>query len=120
MKSVNPKIEWSKKSQKDCLRFTFGEKLTGKEAEIAIEEWREAFQSKSDKSIILIWDCRKMKGYDSNARVKWTVALKEMKRQIDTIWLITDSHLVKIGAAVMGVLSSINIKIVNSESEMII
>ena len=120
MKSENPRIEWSEKSEKQCLRFTFGEKLTAKEAEVAIAEWREAFQSKKDEPIILIWDCRKMKGYESAARTKWTEALKELKPQIDTIWLISDSTLIRMGASVMGMLSSINIQAVSPESEIAI
>jgi len=118
MKSENPRIEWSEKSGKQCLRFTFGEMLTGKEAEIAIAEWREAFESKTDESIVLIWDCRKMKGYESAARTKWTEALKKLKPQIDTIWLISDSTLIRMGASVMSMLSSINIQPVSSEGEI--
>ena len=120
MKSGNPTIEWSLKSGRQCLRFIFGERLTVKEAEVAIGEWREAFQSKMDTSIILIWDCRKMNGYDSAARAKWTEALKEMKSQIDTIWLITDVAIIKMGASVMGMFSSLHIKTVSSESEIVI
>ncbi len=120
MKSENPRIEWSQRSGKQCLRFTFGERLTENEAEVAIREWRAAFQSKVDQSIILIWDCRKMKGYDSGARSKWTEALKEMKSQIGTIWLITDSTVIKMGASVMGMISSLNIKAVRAESEIVL
>ncbi len=120
MKSINPSIEWFQKSGKQCLKFTFKEKLTAKEAEIAIKEWREAFQSKIDKSIILIWDCIKMKEYESDARVKWTAAIKEMKSQIDIIWLVTDSNIVKMGATLMGVATSLTIKAIRSENEIVI
>jgi len=120
MKNGNPRIEWSQKSEKQCLKFTFGERLTAKEAEAAIGEWRKVFQNIPNNLIILIWDCRKMKGYDSDARVKWTDAIKEMKSQIDTIWLIADSSFIKMGAAVMGMVTSLNIKTIRSESEMII
>lgn len=118
MKSENPRIDWAAVSARQCLRFTFGERLTTREAELAIAEWREAFLSKKDEAIILIWDCRKMKGYDSAARSIWTDALKEMKPQIDTIWLITDSTVVRMGAYVMGMLTSLNIKVVASETEI--
>ena len=114
------KIEWSQKSGKKFLRFVFGETLTIKEAEIAIKEWKEIFKHQVNESIVLIWDCRKMKGYDSDARTKWTGALKEMKSQIDMIWLITESTIIRMGASVMGMLSTINIKPIRSESEIII
>ena len=120
MLSENPKIEWTQKSGKACLKFVFGEKLTLKEAEIAIHEWRDAFQSQNDAAIILIWDYRKMKGYETEARGKWTDALKEMKSQIDTIWLITESMVIKMGASVMGMLTPLNIKTVRSENEIVI
>lgn len=120
MKSENPRIEWSEKSGRQCLKFTFGERLTAKDAEVAVEEWREAFRSKTEESIILIWDCRKMKGYESDARAKWTNALKEMKPRIDTIWLISDSTLIRMGASVMSMLSSLNIKPISSENEIAI
>ena len=118
MKSVNPRIEWCLKSGKQCLRFTFGEWLSVQDGQMAIQEWREAFQVEGDRAIVLIWDCRKMKGYDSVARKKWTEALKEMKSQIEVIWLITDSTIIKMGASVMGMLSSLEIKAIRSESEV--
>jgi len=120
MKSDTPRIEWSEKSSKQCLQFTFGQALSEREAKIAIAEWKAAFRSKTNDSIILIWDCRKMKGYESPARAKWTDALKEMKSQIATIWLISDSAIIRMGASVMGMVSSLNIKSINSESEIVI
>jgi len=120
VKSMNPSIEWYQKSGKQCLRFIFGEKLTEKEAEIAIQEWKAAFHSKMGEAIALVWDCREMKGYESGARAQWILALKEMKSQIDSIWLITDSAVIKLGAAMMGSFSSQNIKAVSSESEVVL
>lgn len=120
MKNSNPRIEWDQKSGKECLRFTFGEKLTVNEAEVAIVEWRKAFQSKMDKSIILIWDCREMKRYDNDAKVKWTDALKDMKSQIDSIWLISDSAIIRLAASLMGMVSSLKIKAIRAEAEIVI
>ena len=119
MNNENPRIEWSQKSGNECLKFVFGEQLTLKEAEVAIVEWRKAFQSKMDKSIIIIWDCRKMKGYDGEAKTKWTDALKDMKAQIASIWLISDSAIIRLAASVMGLVSSLNIKAISSESEIV-
>ena len=102
------------------MRFIFGERLTEKEAVIAIQEWKAAFQSKMDESIVLIWDCKQMRGYENNARAHWIIALKEMKSQIDSIWLITDSAVIKLGAAIMGSLTSQTIKAVSCESEVVL
>jgi hypothetical protein len=115
---MNPRIEWSEKSGKRCLRFTFGESLTEREAEFAIMEWKRAFQSTEDESIVLIWDCTEMKEYDKEARVKWTGALDEMKSQIDTIWLISSSSIIRMGATIMSMFSSLKLKAVSSESKI--
>ena len=116
----NPKIEWSQKRGRQCLIFTFEDRLTSKDADVAVEDWKRMFQSKAGESIILIWDCRKMKGYDSEARVIWANALKEMKSQIEKVWLISDSALIRMGASVMGLLTSLNIKAISSESAIVI
>jgi hypothetical protein len=120
VKTENTTIEWIQKSGKDCLKFNFGEILTSSEAEIVIEHWRHAFLFKKGKSIVLIWDCTCMKKYESEARAKWIEALNEMKPQVETIWLISDSPIIRLGASVMGMFSSLAIKSVKSESEIVI
>jgi hypothetical protein len=118
MKSENPRIEWVNKSGRRCLKFIFDKTLTADHAEVAITEWKEIFQSSEDESIILIWDCIKMQGYDSAARIRWTDALKDMKPRIDTIWLISESSLIRMGASVIALLSSLKIKTVDSENKI--
>jgi phosphopantetheine adenylyltransferase len=118
MTNKNPQIEWTKISGKQCLKFIFGEKLTAQEAEVAIAEWRKAFQSRMDGAIILIWDCRKMTDYDNDARAQWIEAIKEMKSQIDTIWLISTSGFIRTGASIMSFFVNMQIKPVSCESEI--
>lgn len=118
MQIENPKIEWRQLSGKPCLMFIFGEMLTEKEADAAVTRWREAFYSQKEKSVILVWDCRSMKRYESAARIKWTSALTEMKSQIGMIWLITDSPIVQMGASIMGMISSIKIKTIHTDAEL--
>ena len=118
MTNKNPQIEWTKISGKQCLKFVFGETLTAQEAEVAIVEWRKVFQSRMDESVTLIWDCRKMTDYDSDARAQWIDAIKEMKSQIDTIWLISASAFIRTGASVMGFFANMQIKPISCESEI--
>lgn len=118
MNSSNPIIEWSKKSGQDCLKFTFGEKLTLEEAGRAIQEWKNAFLTKSGTSVILIWDCSVMKHYDNDAKKIWMNALNDMKSQITSIWLITDSPFIKMGALIMGAFCAHKINAVSSEDEI--
>jgi len=118
MDTENPRIEWQTKSGKSCLKFTFQDKLTEDMAGAAIKKWQEAFQSKPGEKFILVWDCLKMAGYDNGSRTQWQIALKEMKDQIDTVWLITKSNVIRMGASVMSLFSSLEIKTVTSESEI--
>jgi hypothetical protein len=118
MISDNPIIEWCKKAEKHCLKFIFKEGLTEQDADAAIARWRQNIQTAEEKSIVLIWDCRKMKGYDSAARVKWTEALKQFKSRIETIWLISESPIVRMGASVMGLALSVKIKAIKSETDI--
>ena len=118
MSNENPRIEWSQISGREVLLFTFSELLTADEAEFAILLWRKEFQSKMDKPVTLVWDCKLMKDYESEAKERWTAALKEMKNQIETIWLISDSTIIRMGASVMGMFTSLKIKPVSSESQI--
>ena len=116
--SRNPNIEWKEIAGKKCLKFTFTGKLSLNEADIAILEWRNQFRSTVNKPIHVIWDCRKMEGYQPEAKDHWTDALHEMKDEIDTIWLLAGSPVIKMGASIMGLFTSIRIMPVSSESEI--
>ena len=118
METDNPRIEWMKKSGKEYLNFTFKEKLTEQDARVTIEKWRKAFQSRSGEKIILVWDCMIMRGYENEARIQWQNALKEMKEQIASICLVTRSNLIQVGASVISVFTSLEIKTVGSVDEI--
>lgn len=114
----NPKIEWMEKSGKEFLRFTFTGKFTEQDALPALEKWRQAFAFKPGEKISMIWDCLKMNDYDYEARTLWQNACKEMKDQIDAIWVMTDSLLIRMGASVISVFTSLKIKVVSSEDDI--
>ncbi|MBN2102680.1 hypothetical protein JW835_01425 [bacterium] len=61
-----------------------------------------------------------MKGYDSQSRIIWQNALKEMKPQIHIIWLISTTKLIRVGAQIMSLFTSMNIKAVESEDQIVI
>ncbi len=116
----NPRIEWKNNPNKKCLKFIFNDKLSEQDAVSAIEKWRKSFKSYPGEKVVLIWDCLNMKGYESGARNLWQSALKEMKGQIDSIWLITNSGFIRMGASVMSVFASYPIKVVDSENAVVI
>lgn len=118
MAQENPRIEWVEKSGEQCLKFTFKGVLDKENATIAIEKWREAFASKPDTKIVLIWDCLEMSRYDTESRVQWQNALKEMKHQIHGIWLVTQSSLIRMGASVMSMLTRLKVNVVVSEDQI--
>jgi hypothetical protein len=118
MSNKNPLIEWTETSGKECLKFTFEENLTEADAVEAITEWKRCFSEKTDKPLVLIWDCRKMRRYDTAARDRWTEALKEMRKDIESIWLITDNLFIRFGAFIMGTICAIKINVIHSEDEI--
>ena len=118
MDAQNPGIEWFQKSGKECLKFTFKGRLTEQMAITAINKWQEAFKSKAGKKIVLVWDCMEMEGYDPEARNQWQTALKSMQDQFDTVWLITHSGIIKMGALIMSQFTSFKLNIVSSMSEI--
>lgn len=114
----NPIIEWVQKSGKNCLRFTFQESFKEQDAKTAIQKWCEALATRPEERIVHIWDCLSMKDYDQPARTMWSEACKDLKNQIDVIWVITNSLLIKMGATVISVFTSLNIKVVSSEADI--
>ncbi len=118
MESNNPKLEWLVINEKECLKFTFSDVLTEQLAIAAIDDWKKAFASKPDEKIILIWNCLNMDRYDNKARTRWQKALKEMKSQIDCVWLINESNIIRMGASIMSLFVSFEIKVAGSESEI--
>ncbi|MBN1783106.1 hypothetical protein JW948_18365 [bacterium] len=114
----NPTIEWIEHAGRDCLKFTFHGALKSQNARGAIEKWKTAFQEKNGEKIPLIWDCHHMTGYDTDSRVEWQNTIKDLKKQIDSIWLITDSKLIRVGAQIMTVFTHMDIRVVQDESQI--
>ncbi len=115
---INPEIARLTLGTRACLKFTFRGHLTAEDSKRAILEWRQAFQSMAGDSFTLIWDCLLMGGYEHDARSAWTHALVDMKPQIEAVWLITESPIIKMGGKVMGMFTGLNIHIVKSEDEI--
>ena len=76
------------------------------------------FDSKKDEKIVIIWQCLEMEGYEAMARTTWQTAIKKLKSNIEAIWLITNSRVIKAGASIMSFFTSYDIKVVKSEQEI--
>jgi hypothetical protein len=58
--------------------------------------------SKYPGKVTFVWDCRKMTGYDSAARLRWQEALRADGKRIVEAWVVSDSMLIRMGASVIG------------------
>jgi hypothetical protein len=114
MEAERVKVVWEVRGSRKCLEFRFPQELTSAAAEEAIRAWRAELGSAGTAPLTIVWDCRRMKGYDSQARRIWQDALQEMKGRIATVWLVSGSPFVRLGAMLMGKALSIEIKSVES------
>jgi len=107
-------VLWEMHGNRKCLEFRFPQELTTAAAEEAIGRWRAELPATGTGPLTIVWDCRRMKGYDAQARRVWQDALQEMKGRISTVWLVSGSPFVRLGAMLMGKALSIEIKSVES------
>ena len=114
------KIDLYLLKDEECLKFTFKDKFKEEDAVTAVEEWRDLFASLKGEKILLIWDCLEMRGFETKARIAWQQAMKELKDQIDCVWLITNSKIIKAGAKVMSAFTKFTINVVKSENKIIL
>ena len=114
----NPLIEWVKKSDEVCLKFTFQGNFTTQDALAAIDRWEEALSSRPNERVVHIWDCLAMEDYDQEAKKVWIQNCKKHRTQIDTIWLISNSLLINMGARIISLVTYLDIKVVQSEGEL--
>lgn len=112
-------IEMCEINNEDCLRFSFVGKLTKEDAVAGVKYWEDIFSSIPDgEKTTVIWDCKQMTGFENIARVEWQQAIRKLNSQIDIVWLVANSKVIKAGAKVMSVFTSFNIKTVKSESQI--
>jgi len=116
--AVNPKIELINFKDEECIKFTFNGHFSVKNAEYGVNEWKEFFDSARDQKIILIWDAVGMTGFDNKARVVWQHAIKDFKKQINCVWLISDSKVIIAGAKVMSAFTSFCLKAVKNTNQI--
>jgi hypothetical protein len=116
---MNPEIAWRTLKGKECLYFTFKGNLSHADAVKAVDIWKLMHKTKN-QMLILVWNCVEMKGYDPMARSIWQKALKELKNEIETVWLISDSVLIRTGASIMSVFTSFSLKVISSENDIAI
>jgi hypothetical protein len=114
------KIERINLNNKECLRFNFNGLLNQKEAVSTCNEWVAISSLDKSKKFVIIFNATKMVDYEPMTRAHFQNTMKELKGQIDQIWVISNSSLVRGGAAIMGMLTSFTVRAVDSEEHMVI
>lgn len=115
MPTASVSITWTE--GQECLVFKFPEILTKSAAQKAIEVWNREYSLKSGKSC-LIWDCTHMKDYEPMARILWQKAMKEHMNKIQTIWLISESTMIRTAAKLLAMFVQADIKPVKSREDI--
>lgn len=112
-------VEWYKGSKTTpCLKFTFTGKFDSRTAQNAIRDWRRLFSEKPNQKICIIWDATQMTSYEPQVRKVWQQELTRSKNQIDRVWLISGSGLIRMGASLLSAFTSISLKSVKSIHEI--
>jgi hypothetical protein len=105
-------------SERDCVKIHFHGKFTKDEAVKASMQWKNFMKQINGDKKPVIFDCKQMTDYDPLARIVWQNTISELKSQIDSIWVVTDSKLIAAGASLLGLFSSLKIHTVNLESNI--
>jgi hypothetical protein len=103
---------------KDCLKFVFIGNFTEIIAKQTCEEWKMILGDVKNGKIDMIWECTEMTGYDTQARIIWQQLLKEYKSKIGTIWVITNSTLIKAGLKLLSTFTSYHFKVLKTIDEI--
>jgi hypothetical protein len=114
------KLEEVSLNNKLCMRITFYGVLIQEDAVAICNEWKEIFTLNKEKKIVIIFNAKEMDDYAPMARIAIQKNINEFKKQIESIWIVTDSKLITAGALVMGMFTSFKIKTVDAENKIIV
>jgi hypothetical protein len=112
-------VEQMNLQNKECIKLNFGSILNQKDAISVCNEWKDISQTDKTKKYVIIFNAKDMIDYEPMTRTSFQNTMKELKDQIDQVWVISESKLIRGGAAIMGMLTSLSIKAVNTEDQII-
>jgi len=115
-KSLNIELDYI--NNEEVLKFKFKGNFSEADAGRGVKEWKNLFSSMNGEKAKLVWDATKMTSYDSKARTIWQQGIKELKNQIDTIWLISHSKLIRSGAKAMSLFTKFKIYVVETDGQI--
>jgi hypothetical protein len=59
-----------------------------------------------------------MSGYDNPAAMLWQKTLRELKSQVECVWLISSSSLIRMGASMVNFMIGVKVQTVKNENEI--
>jgi hypothetical protein len=102
----------------NILKINFEGLLTHKTTLIAIQKWKEIFGQYPEQKFTLIFNSLKMSDYEQPVRLAVQETLILLKKQVASIWVITDSKVVAAGVGLVSMFTSFKIKMVTSEDKI--
>ena len=97
----SPQVAWEDIDGRQCLVVTFSGKLTRADAASAMDIIRAEVEGAAEP-VVMVWEATAMSGYESEARTLWQEGLAELKPGIQAIHLVSESAVIRMGAAVVG------------------
>jgi hypothetical protein len=107
-------------NNKECLKLNLNGILNQKDAIQVCSEWKAISELDKTKKFVVILNAKNMVDYGPMTRNSFQNTMKELKSQIDQIWVVSNSNLIRSGAAIMGLLTSFTIKAVDSEDLIVL
>ena len=83
-------IEWVTVQNKTCLKFTYSQILTEREARRIGELWLNDFDNSGDSKFNLLFDCKTASNYQLMMKYFWNILLVKLKDRIDQIWVLKE------------------------------
>ncbi|MCZ8215914.1 MAG: hypothetical protein O9262_06715 [Cyclobacteriaceae bacterium] len=111
-------VQQVRRAGKEFLRFEFNGILTPKKAQELCAQWEKYFVDQPDKTFVIVFNATNMDDYDPQARILFQKYLKGLSKQIDKIWVVTESKIILGGASIMSLIVGLPIKAVRSEEQI--
>lgn len=112
-------IEWATCKGVRCLQFTFQSVLTHEAAIAAAGRWRDEFKNQQ-LAVPVIFNCLKMTDYHPMARSCWQKVITEQRSVIQSIWVVTNSKVIRAGAAILSLFTRFDLHTVDTEEKIFI
>lgn len=101
--------QWEEIGTERCLVVRFSGHLDVAEARAKMAQIHAALEGVNEP-VHMIWDALEMTSYDADARRLWQEGLKLVRDEIRAIHLISESAVIHMGAAVVGMFVGFDIR----------